>query len=92
MKCYKQSSLSVLPINLLSECLCFYSFIVDVYKPAGVIAEKRKQLEASEQGGKFINATWSQTGLSVNCLLFIYTLILCFTPALYSGAEEDTSK
>ena len=89
MKCYKPSSLSVLPINLLSE-LCFYSFTVDVDKPAGVIAGKRKQLEAIEQGGKFINATWSQTGL--NCLLFIYTLILCFTPVLYSGAEEDASK
>ena len=90
MKCYKPSSLSVLPINLLSECLCFYSFTVDVYKPAGVIAGKRKQLEASEQGGKYTIPTWSQTGL--NCLLFIYTLILCFTPVLYSGAEEDASK
>ena len=33
---------------------------VDVYKPAGVIAGKRKQLEASEQGGKYIIAMWSQ--------------------------------
>ena len=33
---------------------------LDVYKPAGVIAGKRKQLEASEEGGKYIIPTWSQ--------------------------------
>ena len=32
---------------------------LDVDKPAGVIAGKRKQLEASEQGGKYIIAMWS---------------------------------
>ena len=41
---------------------------LDVYK-AGVIAGKRKQLEASEQGSKFIKATMSDS-LSVNSLLF----------------------
>ena len=39
---------------------------LDVYKPAGVIPGKRKQLEASEQGGKYIIAMWSQIVLSVN--------------------------
>ena len=36
------------------------SCTLDVYKPVGVIAEKRKHLERSEQGGKYIIATWSQ--------------------------------
>ena len=51
---------------LLSECLnanilTQMYLTLDVYKPAGVIAGKRKQFEASEQGGKHIIATWSQT-------------------------------
>ena len=42
-------------ITVLKSQLCL---TLDVYKAAGVIAGKRKQLEASEEGGKYSNATW----------------------------------
>ena len=60
-------------MNILTQ-LCL---TLDVYKSAGVIAGKRKQLEPSEQGSKFIKATMSDS-LSVNSLLPDVSILFCF--------------
>ena len=41
-------------MNILTQL----DLTIDVYKAAGAIAGKRKQLEATEEGGKYCNATW----------------------------------
>ena len=56
-------------MNILTQL----DLTVDVYKAAGAIAGKRKQLEASEEGGKYRVLQFhmvTESSLSANSLLF----------------------